>query len=480
MADKKNNINYEEEGVFYTPSKEASDFENSGFDDFDSFESYNKKKSKKKEPIKKAPKKVPPKKSQYPIFMSVALGLGVVVFVTLFVIVYNTFSSKNSGGKNIDSFEITSESYDFASTVQNSVANQEYLGVIKTKSDSFKTFTIYNVTTDDTGEYTVTGATDLRDKYGKSLTFSEISEGDLVDFVYSDDATLVSIKESDAGFSEKLTSGFKVDVDTMKISTGMNTYSYTENTRFIYNGEDFDPSFLDSSVDEITISGYGDEVLTVTLDKGHCEVDVTQNNKIKDGIIEIDTNVYKKLSDVDKIKLKSGKHKIVVKGSNIDSFTREIDIAVNEKYALDLNEIQVKSCKLTIRPNVTDYALYINGKLELSRDPLELEFGTYTIEVIKEGYVNYETEVKLNKQEKILNIQLTKEVKMGTLTVNSNPTGASILIDGASVGTTPYTSDVTQGQHSVTLKKEGYKDITIGSIYISDHEAVYNVELQKE
>ena len=237
---------------------------------------------------------------------------------------------------------------------------------------------------------------------------------------------------------------------------------------------------MDSSVDEITISGYGDEVLTVTLDKGHCEVDVTQNNKIKDGIIEIDTNVYKKLSDVDKIKLKSGKHKIVVKGSNIDSFTMEIDIAVNEKYALDLNEIQVKSCKLTIRPNVTDYALYINGKLELSRDPLELEFGTYTIEVIKEGYVNYETEVKLNKQEKILNIQLTKEVKMGTLTVNSNPTGASILIDGASVGTTPYTSDVTQGQHSVTLKKEGYKDITIGSIYISDHEAVYNVELQKE
>lgn len=44
------------------------------------------------------------------------------------------------------------------------------------------------------------------------------------------------------------------------------------------------------------------------------------------------------------------------------------------------------------------------------------------------------------------------------LSVSSNPSGADIEVDGSFVGNTPSTLDVTSGEHTVVVKKAGYKD----------------------
>ncbi len=472
---KKNKINYEKEGVFYTPEKSS---ENSG--NFESFEDFGIKKNS----VKKTPKKLPPQKSKYPAYMTIAIISGVLAFIILLILMKNILGGENGVKENTDFYlEPTTKDYETYSKEKNSdvsVSGNEYLGVIRSKSDSFKTLTIYNISFEENADYTVTGGTQIFDKYGKGILFDELREGDLVDFVYDKENVLISVNKSDEAFSETLKSGFKFDKVNKTISNGMKTYNYSEMTKFIYKNEDFDPEFIDPSIDTITISGHGDVIWAVTLDKGHGEITVIKNNKIKNGIIEIDTNIYKKLNDIDTVKLNEGVHKIVVKGTNIESFTKEITLAINEKVSLDLNEVPIKAGKVTIRPNVDDYALYINGNLELSREPLELEYGSYTVEIVKYGYITYTSRFTVDSPEKIIKPNLTKEVKMGTLTVNSNPSGANLMINGASVGMTPYSCDLVQGQHSITLKKDGYKDITIDSIYISEQGATYNVELQKE
>jgi len=472
---KKNKINYEEEGVFYTPGKSSEN--NDAYDTFENF-------GIKKNSPKKTPKKLPPQKSKYPIYMTIAVASGISAFIILLILMKNILGGGYESKRNTDSYsEPTTTDYAVGEEEKNinvSVSGNEYSGVIRTKSDSFKTLTIYNISFDENADYTVTNGTRIYDKYGKGILFDELNEGDLVDFVYDKDNTLISINKSDKAFTETLKNGFKLDKINKTISTGVKTYNYSEMTKFIYKNEDFDPELIDPAVDTITISGHNDIVWSLTLDKGHGEITFIKNNKIKNGIIEIDTNIYKKLNDIDTVKLNEGTHKIVVKGSNIESFTKEISLTINEKATFDLNTIPIKTGKVTIIPSVDDYALYINGNLELSREPLELEYGSYTIEIVKYGYVTYNSRFTVKSSEVIIKPNLTKEVKMGTLTVNSNPEGANLLINGSSVGTTPYSCDLVQGQHSITLKKDGYKDITIDSIYISEQGATYNVKLQKE
>lgn len=61
----------------------------------------------------------------------------------------------------------------------------------------------------------------------------------------------------------------------------------------------------------------------------------------------------------------------------------------------------------------------------------------------------------------------------GQLSVSSNPAGADIEVDGNFVGNTPSTIDVASGEHTVVVKKAGYKDwsrtlkVTGGTVNLS-------------
>ena len=57
-------------------------------------------------------------------------------------------------------------------------------------------------------------------------------------------------------------------------------------------------------------------------------------------------------------------------------------------------------------------------------------------------------------------ISVTFVQDIGHLPVNSEPTGASIYIDGDTVGLTPNTCDVPVGSHELRLAHTGYKDFT--------------------
>ncbi len=61
----------------------------------------------------------------------------------------------------------------------------------------------------------------------------------------------------------------------------------------------------------------------------------------------------------------------------------------------------------------------------------------------------------------------------GQISVGSNPAGADIEVDGSFVGSTPSSIDVAPGDHTVVVKKSGYKDwqrkmkVSGGSIRVS-------------
>lgn len=62
--------------------------------------------------------------------------------------------------------------------------------------------------------------------------------------------------------------------------------------------------------------------------------------------------------------------------------------------------------------------------------------------------------------------------KMQTITFNSNPSGAKVIVDGKSVGITPATSDVWRKSKIITFDMDGYLNRTL-NIKKSDNGWVY-------
>jgi len=78
------------------------------------------------------------------------------------------------------------------------------------------------------------------------------------------------------------------------------------------------------------------------------------------------------------------------------------------------------------------------------------------------------------------NIERYLEAKLGTISVQSFPAGASILIDGEFVGTTPrFVRDIPVGIRQINIEKEGFASEIKSVEVLYDKTAEYNFELKQ-
>lgn len=97
--------------------------------------------------------------------------------------------------------------------------------------------------------------------------------------------------------------------------------------------------------------------------------------------------------------------------------------------------------------------------------PLSLYSGTHTIVVKAIGYITKTEQIQINLGDHLNpNIALEKDPKtiapedLVLFEATSDPTGASVYIDGRLNGTTPCTIATSLGQHTVTFRMEGHQD----------------------
>ncbi|MDO5847785.1 MAG: PEGA domain-containing protein [Methanocorpusculum sp.] len=100
---------------------------------------------------------------------------------------------------------------------------------------------------------------------------------------------------------------------------------------------------------------------------------------------------------------------------------------------------------------------------------MSLDTGTHSVTFKKSGYSNYSTSVRINAgQTSSLSAVLAETETGGYVSIASNPTGASVYIDGTYVGNTPASSSAgttsylsagpysTNTYHTLVLKLDGY------------------------
>jgi len=116
---------------------------------------------------------------------------------------------------------------------------------------------------------------------------------------------------------------------------------------------------------------------------------------------------------------------------------------------------------LEISSSPSGAKIYVNGEYK-GVTPLTLSLmpGTYEVKITKDGYEDYTGMVGVKTGE-TRSISVTLKLVYGFLSVNSNPSGAEVYIDGNYAGTTPLENyKISPGEHVVKIKKEGYQEYT--------------------
>jgi len=295
---------------------------------------------------------------------------------------------------------------------------------------------------------------------GKNAVGTSVSRGDIAYFGISNETDeIVSIEYSDSVWEKDNFKNIEVNQDNNTISNGEVTYNYDENTIFIYDGELIKASDL-CSEDVVTLKGMKETVWVVEVDKYHGFIQLENTDKIEDAEITIDG---KKVNFEDnKATVSAGSHSLGISGSNIDTLTVDIHIAEGEVYSVDMASVQEKTGVLMINANVDGCIIIVDGKQVDRGSPVVLSMGTYSISVSAEGYKTYSGTVEINEPLVQLNIDLEKLVQQkASLTINSNPQGATVYANNVVIGITPFTAQVDYGDYKITFKKDGYSDYSM-------------------
>lgn len=428
-------------------------------------------------------RRVTSKQDYRPLLLAIGL-CAIIIIIATFVIVYNIVNPRLKPRKPTENTKIEENisDDDEIKNISDIVPGVTVEGVIE-KIDSYDSSIVFT-SLEDNKSYVVKikGSTFLKDKNNNEIMLNDFSKGEAVTFVYDNTDRLAYVMKSSGGF-EVENANIEVDSDRkLIIDTNNKDYVYYYNDKLSTN---YKEATVDISTitkdDKVTLRGYKDTVYYIDVTQGHGTLEIVNKDKIRNGTIDIDKSIVAKpLGEVSSLILEEGNHNVVIKGDNCEIFIKDIEIKGNEAYSLDLAEVQIKQGVLLLKTNVSDYLLYVNDKIELSREPLILDYGAYTIKVEKEGYKSYENQIVLDKSQYTLDIELEKNIPMGKLTVNTTPEYADVYVDNAKVGISPLTVQVAQGNHNLTVKKEGYKDITFNGIQITNIESQYNVTLQQE
>lgn len=323
----------------------------------------------------------------------------------------------------------------------------------------------------------------ISDAYGNVLPISEIHVGDIVDVDYqSQKDKVMAISKSSETQVWKRISGVIADTEAKKVSFSGTSYAYSDET-FICDSHGMPSSIINlDPFDVVSIQVIDDAIWSITVNEESASLSLS-NLPTSNGQIEIGNSRLLAFKDVtEPIKLIPGTYKIVIKMKGYVTITKEITVKPGEMYELDLSdaEIAYTIVEPMMSSKIKEYTITIGDKVYMPGEEIKLQQGEYNVTIAAEGYEIWAKDIVLQKDVYKLSVAMvplpvetekvpgTDEVTTPannnqainasrTITINSDPSGAKVYIDGALKGTTPYTVTLNHGTYGILLEKSEYE-----------------------
>ena len=162
---------------------------------------------------------------------------------------------------------------------------------------------------------------------------------------------------------------------------------------------------------------------------------------------------------IEKFEILPGLHNIEIRAENYQDFQTDVNVDGCDKFQEFNLALLPGWSDIIVRSVPLEATVLIDGKT-FGKTPLHTQLppGSYLLEISADGFKTwkYRLIVKLNEPQEIKEVRLQPED--GKLTINTDPDGANIIVDGTFVGQTPLTLDLSPDKHHVVqISKAGYE-----------------------
>ena len=195
--------------------------------------------------------------------------------------------------------------------------------------------------------------------------------------------------------------------------------------------------------------------------------------------IYINKNNVSNKGELKNYKVNSGNYFIEAKLKNYKDFQKSVVLKEQENYTETIQlEPQVGS--ISIETDPIECEIYLNGIKQNRLTPVVLrniQVGSYQLELKKEGFTSIKKQIEIKEGE--TNKVIEKLIAGITIPIITEPSNASIEIDGIYLGISPISYKFTMGKnYNIKITKENYKPIN-ETIFITENVyklPVYNLE----
>ena len=154
--------------------------------------------------------------------------------------------------------------------------------------------------------------------------------------------------------------------------------------------------------------------------------------------------------------LDAAMYQVEVKREGYSTRIISFDLEPQEEKTISLPLPQPIYATISVTSQPNGATVYVDG-VEVGTTPLikgEILTGHRTLELRKKDYRTAVMEVEIIEGE--LNSFSGELIDEFTLTINTEPTGASISLNGEQKGETPYTTEIKSGDYLLRINKPGY------------------------
>lgn len=334
--------------------------------------------------------------------------------------------------------------------------------ILMEKKEAEKKLVFYNLIRGKEYYLEYDGSTRFYDKYGSSVSVSQLAPGELVEVQFlKETRKMVTGQISDKIWTMEEVNRFDLDMTNRKIKILDEWYELSEDALIFSEGKVVELMDINAQ-DTLQIRGVEHEIYSIVIDKGHGYLRLTNDEYFIGGWIEVGQKVIRQIEENMLLVVPEGSYDVHLSHSGIEG-VKKVEILRNQEVELDVGDIRkddlVKYSTLIFTVEPASASVYMDGKsVDISRT-VKAEYGLHQIMVKAEGYQTVIQYIKVSQNAANVSIKLDKEKDRSSVSVNSaeasvsgntTATNSSSTQTGSSTGSSATSSSVTSSSTTGT------------------------------
>jgi len=274
-----------------------------------------------------------------------------------------------------------------------------------------ETLTLYNYKTGREHYYKYAFSTDFSDKYGNYKSVSEFLEGCVVTIASPDEhGYLTKVQMSDEVWEYENIRRFSIEEREGIFTIAGTKYSILDGVVAFSGGKEITLDEI-SENDVLKVTGQGKKILSVVVTTGHGTLSLSNTDLFEGSLMQLNTDRFIMISKNMEVEIPEGIYTLMV-ANNGWGGNCQIEVIRGEKTTVDLDTLKGEGKKkglITFSITPLEAKVYLDHKEIDVSEPVEITYGTHTLEIEAEGHESWKKYLTVNSETATLVIKLVAE-----------------------------------------------------------------------